>query len=562
MLATGLYIATEDLKVLYSSELNQSLFPQLVIKDDHIFYCNPAFLQMTGYDAAQLKDRASESLFVEERELADLLSQLQITSSTATTKIYDSNHFALPVKIQVKAAHNPHEFLVGFHLIRNKSHDVITNMPNGWALRSRVEYLLAGGANQDKSDNMALVVIDVDNFSTLNFRYSFKVGDIYLERVGEAIQQAISHHGFAVRFSNAKYGVLIEADSELSQSSFEQRVKRVSDLIINAAKQPIEVGEGLEIKKSFSIGVSQPINHYGNYHEMELAAETAMLEAKKVCNSTIVYSKSEACAQMVNEKFIIEELPKAIESNSVHVFYQPQYDIESGELIAFEALSRWTLPELGPIAPDLFIGIAEKIGLHYDFDFWVFSQVCEQISSWISHGIIPVKIAVNVSLKSLEMDSFIPRLQSLLSEFDFPLHLIEIEMTETGSISNISQFRTNICNLSDLGISIAVDDFGTGYSSLNLIREFHSSFSKLKIDRALIMNIETNETELEFIKHIVKLGELFGLQVLAEGIEKVEQLTLLRSTGCHFAQGYYFNKPVPYAVAEQLLIARSINIDN
>ncbi|MGF1761880.1 EAL domain-containing protein [Aliivibrio kagoshimensis] len=547
---------------MYNSELSQSLFPQLIIKDQHIFYCNPAFLEMTGYNKDELIGCAAENLFSELENVEEFLLQLHITNNTASTKIFDYNHFSLPVKIQVKSAENPHDLLVGFHLINNKSHDVIANMPNGWALRSRVDYLLADAPIKKKMNNIALLVIDIDNFSSLNYRYSFKAGDHYLERVGAVLQQSISYHGFAVRFSNAKYGVLIEADNEITEEIFYQRIKYVSDLIIKASKRAIDVGDGVTVQKHFSIGVSQPLSRYGSYHEMELAAETAMLEAKKVCNTSIVYSKSEASVQMVNEKLIIEELPKAIETNSIQIFYQPQYDIESGELTAFEALSRWALPELGPIAPDLFVGIAEKIGLHYDFDFWVFSQVCTQISSWLSHAIIPVKIAVNVSLKSLEMDSFIPRLQSLLSEFDFPLHLIEIEMTETGSISNISQFRTNICNLSDLGISIAVDDFGTGYSSLNLIREFHPSFSKLKIDRALIMNIETNETELEFIKHIVKLGELFGLQVLAEGIEKVEQLTLLRSTGCHFAQGYYFNKPVPYAVAEQLLIARSIKIDN
>lgn len=546
---------------MYSRDLGDSLLPKIVVTDYSISYCNSAFVEMAGYDASVITDNSLEKVFADIGDPALYFAELVDSNSSASTRIFDSNHFALPVKIRVKKTEVQNEFLVGFHLISNKSRDAITGLPNGWALRSRVEHSLFGKSEKEKSNNIALLVVDVDHFSTLNFRYSFESGDNYLALIGRELQQSVFPYGIAARFSNAKYGVLIEADQDMTQCLFEKLVKSVCDRVVHVAQQAIDLGNGTSVKKTFSIGVSQSINSYSSYHEMELASESAMLEAKKVCNTSVVYSKCKASPQLVNEKYIIEELPKAILANSINIYYQPQYDVKSGELIAFEALSRWTLPELGPISPDLFISTAEKIGLHFDFDLWVFSQVCNQISLWISHNLKPVKIAVNVSLKSLEMGSFIPQLKLLLNDFDFPLNLLEVEMTETGSISDIEQFRTNIKSLGELGINIAVDDFGTGYSSLNLIREFHTSLSKIKIDRALIMNIETNEIELEFIKHIVKLGELFDLQVLAEGIEKVEQLTLLGTTGCHFAQGYYFSKAVSSTAAETLLKSRTITIN-
>ena len=286
---------------------------------------------------------------------------------------------------------------------------------------------------------------------------------------------------------------------------------------------------------------------------MEIAAETAMCQAKKHSVSKYCFSTTLITDDLLSKKLIIDELPHAIEQNKINIHYQPQYDLSNGELIGFEALSRWHHEILGNIAPDIFVSIAEEIGLHFEFDLWVFTQVCSQIVKWQEQGLDTPRIAINISFKTLEMTTFISRLVNIIDRTKCPTALIELEITETTSAKNIKTLNDNILQVKRLGISIAVDDFGSGYSSLSLIRTFHLSLNKLKLDRTLIENICNTALDREFTKQIIILSKVLKVKILAEGVENREQYDLLKLLGCDYAQGYYFDKALSKQEAELLI---------
>ncbi|MBL1416525.1 MAG: EAL domain-containing protein, partial [Moritella sp.] len=236
------------------------------------------------------------------------------------------------------------------------------------------------------------------------------------------------------------------------------------------------------------------------------------------------------------------------------IHYQPQYEFENNKLVGFEALSRWMHKDLGYISPDVFIRIAEDIGLHFEFDLWVFTQVCHQIVQWREEYVYSPRIAINISFKTLEMTDFVTRLQSIIEHSGCPTNLLEIEVTETASISNMITLIDNVRAVKKLGINIAIDDFGTGYSSLSLVRTLRSSLDTLKIDRSLVADICSSPLDREFARKVIGLGEVLEVKVLAEGVETLAQRDLLQELGCDYAQGYYFDKALTVKAAEKLII--------
>ncbi|MCG7588601.1 bifunctional diguanylate cyclase/phosphodiesterase, partial [Photobacterium sp. OFAV2-7] len=381
----------------------------------------------------------------------------------------------------------------------------------------------------------------------------FDIGDNYLWVLGKTLQERLKDKGLVVRYSNAKFGVLVEENNGLTSDAFDEYVHQICRRLCDVAAMPLKLKGGHQVNKSFSIGVSAESAVYDSYHAMEVATEIAMREAKKFSTSKYCLATEQTKDDLVFKKLIIEELPQAIEQNQIKIYFQPQYDLCSGALIGFEALSRWQHNELGYIPPDVFVGVAEDIGLHFEFDLWVFNQVCRQIVEWREHGINTPRIAINISFKTIEMTTFVSRIIEIINTTQCPTELIEVEITETATAKNISMLRDNITQLKSAGINIAVDDFGTGYSSLNLIRTFCRSLDKLKLDRTLIENICNTELDREFTRQIIELSRVLQVKVLAEGVETQEQRELLTQLGCDCAQGYYFDKALPTSEAQALI---------
>lgn len=483
--------------------------------------------------------------------VSQLLAQTGDGGVLAQARLSDGYHYPLLVKVHCACLGASGRHRLCFQILENKSLDPITGLRNGWAIRCRANHLLEV-ANRHPV-NLALIILSVDNFSAINFRYDYDIGDLFLTVVGQKLQQRVGNQGLVVRYSNAKFGLLVEDQAGISESSFNARVSRLCKALCRMGDTPLQLSDDLAIQRSVSIGVSAEGLCYPDYHAMEVAAENALQEAKRVSLSNFVFGEKQISGGIVYHKLIIDAFPQAIEQSQIQIHYQPQYSLSSGRLIGLEALSRWHHAELGYIAPDVFVAIAEEIGLHFEFDLWVFQQVCRQIVAW-QHQQVPVaKVAINISFKTLEMSTFIERLEQILAVTHCSTDHLELEITETANARNIAQLRQNIVRARQLGISIAVDDFGTGYSSLQLIRNFCRSLDKLKLDRTLTENICNTTLDRKFVQQIIALSRVLNVEVLAEGVETAEQAQLLRELGCHYAQGYYYHKALPAHAIEPLL---------
>jgi len=549
------------------SDVAYMLLPVVTVSNGIITACNEVFTEVIGFSSHEIVDtKLQDVLSIVDEEYQDFSCVEQLLSYcrnnpkgiSVTATIKDKHHYDLPVIVFLLSVEEREDaFTLSFRVLENKSIDPITGLPNGWAIRSRASYLL--NLPEVDKPNMALITLSVDNFSTMNFRYGFDVGDNYLHILGKILQETINNNGLVVRYSNAKYGVLVEDCRGLQEEVFLAHVTRLCQRLCDVAAVPLNLDSGHKVGKSFSIGVCVGNTLFASYHSMEVAAETAMREAKKYSISTYCFSTAQITDDLISKKLIIDEFPQAIEQNQIEIHFQPQYELNNGTLIGFEALSRWQHTELGNIPPDVFVTIAEEIGLHFEFDLWVFNQVCSQVVEWQKKGLNTPRIAINISFKTLEMTTFVSRIIKIIESTQCPTELIEIEITETATAKNIITLSDNITQIKKTGINIAIDDFGTGYSSLNLIRNFRLSLDKLKLDRSLIENICNTELDREFTRQIIELSRVLQVKVLAEGVETLEQCELLKQLGCDCAQGYYFDKALPRRETEQLIRKKNEN---
>lgn len=526
----------------------KKLLAELTIHNGLIISCNDAFTGLLGFTEAELKNIRLESklhLSTESKfsNLIDFLDSSTSTGEFTNAIMFNSSHYA--VNVNLFCIRESGFYKLYFRILQNKCFDPISELPNGGALTSRVDYLLHHGNLAMK--DMVLMLVNVDNFSTINYRYNFLVGDNYLIALGRLLTSAIKDIDFVVRFSNAKYGLLFENHDQLSCDDLFKRIESICQELCLLLDEPLNVGDDIQIIKSFSIGCSAPNVDYECFHSMGIAAETAMLKSHKFSINKFNIASLSDTDELITRKLIIDALPQSITQNKIQVHYQPQYDInDNNKLIGLEALSRWNDELLGNIRPDLFVPIAEDIGLHFEFDLWVFDNVCRQIITWKNNNIDAPRVAINISIKSMEMPRFIERILVILDHTQCPTNLLELEVTETTSITNIQLLSDNMLKVKALGIHIAIDDFGSGYSSLYIIRTFHKSFDKLKLDRSLVDKISESELDKAFTKQIIELGKILNISVLAEGVETKEQLDLLIECGCDYVQGYYFSKALTH----------------
>ena len=266
----------------------------------------------------------------------------------------------------------------------------------------------------------------------------------------------------------------------------------------------------------------------------------------------------DSMAQSINQRLTIEnELRNVILRDELRVFYQPQFDLSTGELIGMEALIRWLHPKKGLIPPNDFIGLAEETGQIHMIGEWVLETACSALKKWIDQGAKPIRVAVNLSTLQLEDDDIIHKISSILEATELPHHLLELEITESSVMNNEQLMINKLNTLKNLGIKLAIDDFGTGYSSLSYLKRL--PINLLKIDRSFISNSLNDNIDADIVRTIIVLAHSMGIDVIAEGVETREQSALLKDLKCDYAQGYYFGKPMPTEKFERILFNKVID---
>ncbi len=427
-------------------------------------------------------------------------------------------------------------------MMKNAYYDMLTNIPNRTLLMDSLKYFIAN--KQDQEEYAALLFLDIDNFKKVNETYGYDVGDNLLKQVVTRIKNIIGSKETFARISGNKFVILVPS-LHMNEAKSKEMTEKYISMINSHFLQPLNVA-GEEYHLSFSIGVILFNNSDASAFDLLKRAETAMYEAKKNARGTSQFYQINMDSSSKKDLMLENDLHKAIQNNELHIYYQPQLDIQTNKIIGAEALVRWEHPIKGFIPPSRFIPIAEESGIIIKLEEWIFDKALKEIKllSEQIHGFPLHHIALNVSTIHFLQPHFVEKLMLLLQKHKIKAEWIELEITESGIMRNINDAVQKIKELKSFGFTFSIDDFGTGYSSLSYLKEL--PVDMIKIDQSFIMNMHNNQGDATIVETVIAIGQKFNLKVLAEGIENKETLTHLLSMQCDFYQGNYAYKPMSF----------------
>jgi diguanylate cyclase (GGDEF)-like protein/PAS domain S-box-containing protein len=410
--------------------------------------------------------------------------------------------------------------------------DPLTGLPNRRLLLDRLSFLLAQ-ARRD-SGTIALLYIDLDGFKLVNDSLGHPIGDALLVKIAGCLQARVREADVLGRLGGDEFMVILDGLHDREEAVL------VAESLLDAVSHPLNV-EGHELNVGASIGISIFPDSASDAQELMRQADSAMYAAKRDGKNRVAHFTAEIGSQ-VQERLSLENLLRgAVARREIGVHYQPEFDIASSRLIRFEALARWTHPTLGQIPPDKFIPIAEESGLISSLGAYIMEQACTEAVRWQSLIASPIQVAVNVSSIQFRRNGFVEEVTTILERTGLRPNLLQIELTESVMLSGAHCTAATMSRFRELGVGLAIDDFGTGYSNLSYLPSL--PFDALKIDRSFVMNLETRPESESMIRTLVALARNIGMRVTVEGVEKPEQLALIRALGVNEVQGYLMGHP-------------------
>lgn len=416
-------------------------------------------------------------------------------------------------------------------------YDPVTTLPNRLLFIDRLESLVAS-MPRNNPGIVGVMLLDLDNFKTVNDILGHNAGDRLLNIVGRRLRGCLWLKDSVARIGGDSFAVL------LSGVRHAVDLATVARKVMVALQAPIHFG-GKEFIITASVGIAcYPVDSVVP-SELLSFADVAMYHAKSLGRNNFQFYReslaNEACARIELEA----DLRKAIRRGELELFYQPKVDTVIGQMVGAEALLRWRCPGRGMVPPDRFIGIAEDTGLILEIGAWVLRQACRAITGWNREAHYPFKVAVNLSAQQFQDEDFVDMVFSTLAETGCRPEWLELEITESLFLGSHPQITNIFEALKSLGIAMVLDDFGTGYSSLSYLTDF--PIKCLKIDKSFVRDITTRPKSLELVRGIVSMGLALGMELVAEGVETGEQAACLDKLGCHVIQGYFYGKPMPAA---------------
>ena len=426
-------------------------------------------------------------------------------------------------------------------------YDSLTDLPNRDLCINRFEHILIQSA---RNNGLAAVLfIDLDNFKEVNDTYGHDAGDDLLKQFSSRLLKQLRKGDTLSRFAGDEFIILLDSVGSLNN------VTILANKILDCVQIPFQINAN-ETTIGMSIGIAMYPNDGEKASQLLKHADTAMYHAKHEGKNTFRFYSNELNTQARNKLIIANQLRQAIASNEFSLQFQPIINTHTNNIKGAEALLRWKNKTLGNVPPDVFIPIAEEIGLINTIGEWVLLQACQTNKIWHTKGHDNLIMSVNMSAKQIGRKDFIEVVASCLKASRLPAKFLELELTETAIMHDISQALNQLDRLKQLGVSIALDDFGTGYSSISYLQKLQ--LTRLKIDRSFIQHIPDNPEDITITKAIISLAHNLGISITAEGIETPAQLKFINNTIIDSAQGYLFGKPVPAHEFEQLYLAKKI----
>ena len=422
------------------------------------------------------------------------------------------------------------------------NHDALTHLPNRVLFIDRLKQALRN-AKKNRSI-VAVLFIDLDHFKEVNDSFGHSVGDILLQNISLLLSSSLRETDTVARFGGDEFTVLVEGIENENQ---------VIDIIVNIMKRfkEVQIVAGHQFYISCSIGVAlYPENARGS-EEMLQNADAAMYRAKEDGRNTYAFYTEDMTKRAYERVTLETKLREAIAAEEFEVFFQPQIDMRTKQIIGMEALVRWIKNGTFVATPDQFIPLAEDTRLIVDLDRFVMRRAIEQFAAWIKQGYEPGVLSLNMSMVHLNHGDFVQTLMQMLQKADLSIDRIELEVTETQIMKNPQKTIELLQEIRSLGFSIAIDDFGTGHSSLSYLKKL--PVSRIKIDQSFVRDIPEDKDDVELTRTIIAMGLNLSLKVIAEGVETQEQAEFLVQHGCNEAQGYFYHKPLAKSEISKLL---------
>ncbi|WP_323989215.1 putative bifunctional diguanylate cyclase/phosphodiesterase [Pseudomonas canadensis] len=438
------------------------------------------------------------------------------------------------------------ELLKVSHLLQ---YDALTELPNSTLLGDRLTQAIALGRRHDTQ--LAVVFIGLDRFKRINNALGYPVGDEVLQQVSQSLVEAVRESDSVFRYGSDEFVILLQDVQHPQQS------QHVAQKILNAVSATRHVA-GHDLSITASLGISIYPNDSGTAVELIKHAETAMHTSKERGFDRFSFYTDDMNHRAQHRQNLESAIRQALEREEFVLHYQPKLDLKSGRIVGAEALIRWFQPRSGWVSPADFIPVAEDSGLIVRLTQWVLRQACEQAQAWRAMGLAPLCISVNISAIDFRQRDFVDNLATLLKQTGLPPTQLELEITESVLMQNVDETVDILNRIKAMGVRLALDDFGTGYSSLSYLRRF--PIDVLKIDQSFVHGLKVNSQDEQLISAIIGMGKSLDLNIVAEGVETVEQLKFLQTQLCEEGQGYLFSKAVPSKDFARLLQAGSATL--
>ncbi|NOH98980.1 EAL domain-containing protein [Vibrio sp. 99-70-13A1] len=426
--------------------------------------------------------------------------------------------------------------------------DALTGLPN----RRYVLKRLNNKANNNKKSklNTALLFLDIDNFKAVNDTYGHQYGDSLLIQVASRIESCLSVRDVLARFAGDEFLVIID---DLGYKGRDQ-AQFIAQKLVDCLSSSYYLLD-IEYLSTVSIGVVMLESESYSSSELLKYADYAMYRAKEQGKNGICFFETDLRDELMEKMLLEDDLRAALNSSEFELYYQPQIG-RNKQVVGAEALIRWNHPYKGIVGPNDFMSSAEKTGLILPIGEWVLREACRQLVEWSNDEITQdLTLSVNVSYVQFSHPGFMSMVLKAIEEYQFPVELLKLELTETMLIDNIAQTAMRMEELQGRGVQFSLDDFGTGYSSLVHLKSL--PLSELKIDRSFVKDLECDKSDKSIVKAMIRMAEELNISLIAEGVENENQAKYLIEQGCRIHQGYLYSRPLPIAMFKSYLTSTS-----
>ncbi|MDF9774884.1 putative bifunctional diguanylate cyclase/phosphodiesterase [Pseudomonas baetica] len=419
-------------------------------------------------------------------------------------------------------------------LLRMSQYDFLTGLPNRQQLQQQLDKILIDAGRLQR--RVAVLCVGLDDFKGINEQFSYQTGDQLLLALADRLRGHSGRLGALARLGGDQFA-LVQADIEQPYEAAE-----LAQSILDDLEAPFAL-DHQEIRLRATIGITLFPEDGDSTEKLLQKAEQTMTLAKTRSRNRYQFYIASVDTEMRRRRELEKDLRDALIRNQFYLVYQPQISYRDNRVVGVEALIRWQHPEHGMVPPDLFIPLAEQNGTIIAIGEWVLDQACKQLREWHDQGFSDLRMAVNLSTVQLHHAELPRVVNNLLQMYRLPPRSLELEVTETGLMEDISTAAQHLLSLRRSGALIAIDDFGTGYSSLSYLKSL--PLDKIKIDKSFVQDLLDDDDDATIVRAIIQLGKSLGMQVIAEGVETAEQEAYIISEGCHEGQGYHYSKPLP-----------------